>query len=165
MAARNHAFQRLERRRRQANGSGWIPLDLGGHEAVGRLHMRLRAGAQAAGEGRRALDRLDRALDPEKLDELRLLVSELLTNSVRHGTDDAEWMTLEVEIRANSIRVVVSDPGEGFEPEPEPQPQLDRPGGWGLCLVDRLSDRWGVERGDATSVWFELDRDGYARAA
>jgi hypothetical protein len=30
--------------------------------------------------------------------------------------------------------------------------------GWGLALVDRLSDRWGVSREDSTCVWFEIDR-------
>ena len=140
-----------------------MPVDLGGHAAVGRLHMRLRAGAAAAGEGRHALDRLERSLTRDQLDELRLLVSELLTNSIRHGAQQTGWITLEVEIYSNSIRVVVSDRGDGFEPEPVPAPHVDRPGGWGLCLVDRLAARWGVERSDATAVWFELERD-YAPA-
>ena len=121
--------------------------------------MRLRAGAAAAGEGRHALDRLEGSLTRDQLDELRLLVSELLTNSIRHGGQPTGWITLEVEIYSNSIRVVVSDRGEGFEPEPVPTPHVDRPGGWGLCLVDRLAARWGVERSDATAVWFELERD------
>src|SRR5436190_3927630 len=164
MAARNHAFQRFERRQREATGSGWVPVDLGGHETVGRLHMRLRAGAEAASEGRHALDRLESALGSEQLDELRLLASELLTNGVRHGAQGSGWITLDVDVYANAIRVAVADPGEGFEPDPVPQPHVDRPGGWGLCLVDRLADRWGVHRDDVTSVWFEIDRGEYARA-
>jgi anti-sigma regulatory factor (Ser/Thr protein kinase) len=60
---------------------------------------------------------------------------------------------------------VVTDSGPGFEPEqPRPTPHVDRPGGWGLCLVDRLADRWGVDSGNRTAVWFELDRQ-FARAA
>ena len=35
----------------------------------------------------------------------------------------------------------------------------DRPGGWGLALVESMSDRWGIERGDRTRVWFELDTE------
>jgi anti-sigma regulatory factor (Ser/Thr protein kinase) len=130
------------------------------------LHLRLRPGPEAAGEGRHALDRLEDSLGHEQLSELRLLVSELLTNSVRHGVDGRSWIKLDVEVEPEAVRVVVTDNGPGFEPDPEPTPHLDRPGGWGLCLVDRLASRWGVERRGNTAVWFELDRDGqFASAA
>ena len=130
-----------------------------------RLHMRLKAGPEAAGEGRHALDRFVSAIPRERLDDLRLLVTELLTNSVRHGARGHGWITLEVQLHDDSVRVVVSDHGEGFEPVPHPRPHLDRPGGWGLCLVDRLADRWGVDVADATSVWFEVDRSTFAATA
>jgi anti-sigma regulatory factor (Ser/Thr protein kinase) len=142
-----------------------MPVDLGGHEVVARLRLQIRRGPEAAGEGRHALDRLEGALATEQLSELRLLVTELVTNSVRHGTEDDDWILLEVEIYANSVRAVVTDHGPGFVPEPEPKPHADRPGGWGLCLVDRLADRWGVERDGETAVWFELDRGRFAHAA
>jgi anti-sigma regulatory factor (Ser/Thr protein kinase) len=144
---------------------GWQPVDLGGHEVVGRLHLQLRPGPEAAGEGRHALDRLEGSLDNAQLSELQLLVTELLTNSIRHGVDARGWIMLDVELYSNAVRVVVTDSGPGFEPEqPRPTPHVDRPGGWGLCLVDRLADRWGVDRGNRTAVWFELDRQ-FARAA
>jgi anti-sigma regulatory factor (Ser/Thr protein kinase) len=162
MAAHHSPFPRL-RRRQTKNSSGWLPIDLGGHEVVARLHLRLKPGPQAAGEGRHALDQLEGALDQEQLGELQLLISELLTNSVRHsGSED--WITLDVEIYANAVRVVVTDRGRGFDPEPTPRPHLDRPGGWGLCLVNALADRWGVERNDRTSVWFEQQRNVFALA-
>jgi anti-sigma regulatory factor (Ser/Thr protein kinase) len=138
-------------------------VDLGGHEVIGRLHMKLRAGPQAAGEGRHALDRLDGSIAEDELSELRLLVTELLTNSVRHGVDRGSWITLDVEIYANAVRAVVTDKGPGFDRPHTPEPHRDRTGGWGLCLVDRLADRWGVEAGDKTAVWFEMDR--FAAAA
>ncbi|HEX6712643.1 MAG TPA: ATP-binding protein [Thermoleophilaceae bacterium] len=141
-----------------------MPVDLGGHDVVARLHLQLKPGPQAASEGRHALDRLEGAVDDEPLGELRLLVTELLTNSVRHGGCH-DWITLDVEIYTNAVRGVITDRGAGFEPEPTPRPHLDRPGGWGLCLVDSLADRWGVDRGRETSVWFEMQRDGFARAA
>jgi anti-sigma regulatory factor (Ser/Thr protein kinase) len=141
-----------------------MPLDLGGHEVVGRLHLQLRPGPEAASEGRHSLDRLEGSLSREQLTELRLLVTELLTNSVRHGVDDRGWITLEVAIYANAVRVVVTDSGPGFEADPEPTPHLDRPGGWGLCLVNRIADRWGVERNGETAVWFEVDRPRFAPA-
>jgi anti-sigma regulatory factor (Ser/Thr protein kinase) len=126
--------------------------------------MQLRAGAQAAGEGRHALDRLEGTLKSEQLDELRLLVSELLTNSVRHGARGEGWITLDVDIEPDAVRVVVTDRGSGFEPEDEPRPHVDRPGGWGLCLVNRIADRWGVRVNGSTSVWFEVARAGLAAA-
>ena len=163
MAAHHSPFPRFERRQAETS-SGWLPVDLGGHDVVAPLHLQLKPGPQAAGEGRHALDRLDGALDEEQLGELRLLVSELLTNSVRHaGSED--WITLDVDIYTNAVRVVVTDLGEGFEPPPSPRPHLDRPGGWGLCLVDSLADRWGVDRDRGTAVWFEVERDGFTRAA
>ena len=127
--------------------------------------MQLRPGPQAAGEGRHALDRLEGSLAVDLLGELRLLVSELLTNSVRHGVDERGRIELDVEIYANSVRAVVTDSGPGFEPDPEPTPHTDRPGGWGLCLVNSLADRWGVLRDHGTAVWFEIDRPGFAHAA
>jgi anti-sigma regulatory factor (Ser/Thr protein kinase) len=165
MAARHSALSRFPAPNDGARAAGWSHIDLGGHEVVGQLHMRMRSGPQAAGEGRHALDRLEGSLDGDQLAELRLLVTELLTNSVRHGAGPEGWITLDVEIYANAVRVVVTDRGPGFQPEPTPRPHLDRPGGWGLCLVDRLADRWGVNSPEPTEVWFELDRSPFATAA
>jgi anti-sigma regulatory factor (Ser/Thr protein kinase) len=163
MAAQDSPFPRYERRQSE-NAPGWQPVDLGGHETVAKLHLQLRPGPEAAGEGRHALDRLEGALDETQLAELRLLVTELLTNSVRHGGDD-DWISLDVEIYSNAVRATVTDSGAGFEPAPTPRPHPDRPGGWGLCLVDRLADRWGVKRDHRTSVWFEMQREiGFVRA-
>lgn len=163
MTARHSPFPRFDRVRAESS-SGCAPVELGGHDVVARLHLKLRPGPEAAGEGRHALDRLEGAIDAERLSELRLLVTELLTNSVRHGAS-REWITLDVEICANAVRAVVTDQGRGFVPDPSPRPHPDRPGGWGLCLVDHLADRWGVERRRGTSVWFELQRDGLVRTA
>jgi anti-sigma regulatory factor (Ser/Thr protein kinase) len=160
-------FPRFENRRQAAAGDGWSPVDLGGHEVVSRLHLTLKTGPEAAGEGRHALDRLAGAMPDEQLETLRLLVTELLTNSIRHGTDGDGWIALDVEIYANSVRVAVTDRGPGFDAPENPTPHHDRPGGWGLCLVDRLASRWGVARDQGTRVWFELDRStrGFAVTA
>jgi anti-sigma regulatory factor (Ser/Thr protein kinase) len=119
--------------------------------------MKLKPGAQAAGEGRHALDPLRGSIDQTQLETLRLLVTELVTNSVRHAGAKA-FIALDVEIYAKAVRVAVSDRGRGFQPDASPRPHRDRPGGWGLCLVDRLADRWGVSLGERTSVWFEMNR-------
>jgi anti-sigma regulatory factor (Ser/Thr protein kinase) len=94
---------------------------------------------------------------PEGRDDLELLVTELLTNSVRHaGLGDDEAIRLRVAARPPELRVEVSDRGPGFEPSVV-EPPSGAPGGRGLLLVDRLSRRWGVARDECTRVWFDLD--------
>jgi anti-sigma regulatory factor (Ser/Thr protein kinase) len=89
------------------------------------------------------------------VETLKLLVSELVTNAVRHG--DASG-PLELHASWNDeVRVEVCDHGEGFAPAPR-LGALDEPGGFGLYLVGRLADRWGVENADGTTVWFVLRR-------
>lgn len=158
MAVRQSPFPRFQQRQEAARDTGWLPVDMGGHEVVARLHMQLRPGVEAAGEARSALGPLEEALGGDQHGELRLLVTELLTNSVRHSGAGSGWITLDVDVYANAVRVEVKDHGPGFELDGTPQPHPDRPGGWGLCLVDRLADRWGVDRVDQTVVWFEVDR-------
>jgi anti-sigma regulatory factor (Ser/Thr protein kinase) len=86
---------------------------------------------------------------------LRLLVSELVTNSVRHVTGSTEPVELAVRIGPRAIRVEVRDGGSGFKPG-KPQPR-GADGGFGLFLVERMASRWGVDTQDGTRVWFELD--------
>jgi anti-sigma regulatory factor (Ser/Thr protein kinase) len=94
------------------------------------------------------------------LQDLLLLASELVTNSVLHAGvgPDAEIGVL-VSVSDELIRVAVSDPGSEQTPhivEPDPA----EPGGMGLFMVERLSHRWGVERRGSrgTTVWFEIER-------
>jgi anti-sigma regulatory factor (Ser/Thr protein kinase) len=152
-------FPRSQRRVRDAQPEGWTPVELGGHEVVARLHLDLRTGPEAGAEGRHALERLRGSIARSQLDTLRLLVTELLTNSIRHsGAGDAR-IELDVEIYSNAVHVEVIDRGPGFQPKRSPEPHTNRSGGWGLCLVDRLADRWGVAVEGRTRVWFEIDRD------
>ena len=96
------------------------------------------------------------ALAVQDYSDLRLLVSELVTNSVRHARlGPGDRIRLQVEISDRVLRVEVSDPGEGFVAN-IPEPGARGPGGWGLFLTERLADRWGVDRdGEWTTVWLE----------
>ena len=81
------------------------------------------------------------------------MISELVTNAVKHGDHGAP---LELHASWDGIvRVEVTDYGNGFIPAPRSQP-LEEPGGYGLFLVGSLADRWGVESDGSTTVWFEL---------
>jgi anti-sigma regulatory factor (Ser/Thr protein kinase) len=114
---------------------------------------------------RAALSVLEPQVEPEPMNDVRLLVSELVTNSVRHsqGANSGAPVTLEVNVSDERLRVMVTDRGTGFEPQPR-EPGQSKASGWGLYLVDHLADRWGVIRNHITRVWFEIDRPG-ARGA
>lgn len=128
------------------------------------LHLELQPKAEAAAHARQSVEDLGEDLDPEVLEALRLLVSELVSNSVRHGDLSAsDRIRLQLAARDDRIRVEVTDPGHGFEPRPGENPPPDSPSGWGLYLVDRIADCWGVEGDGTTTVWFELPRSGSLR--
>jgi anti-sigma regulatory factor (Ser/Thr protein kinase) len=124
-----------------------------------RYEVLLAPDAESPAEARRAVGEVSDQLSPRRLEDAQLLVSELVTNSIRHADlqiDDV--ITLVVVSGSGALRIEVCDSGSGFEPvERDPQPA--RPSGWGLYLVRELSDRWGVERNAETRVWFELDRE------
>jgi anti-sigma regulatory factor (Ser/Thr protein kinase) len=89
------------------------------------------------------------------IETLKLLVSEVVTNAVRHAGASEP---LEVHARWNDeVRVAVSDHGDGFLPTPR-LGALNEPGGFGLYMVGRLADRWGIETDHGTTVWFVLRR-------
>ena len=120
------------------------------------LSMRLSGGPEAAARARRALSKLRADLDPPTMETLRLLVTELVANSIRHARADA--LTLRIIVGNKTVLTEVTDEGPGFDPVKAGKPREDHTG-WGLFLVERLADRWGVAReGRATRVWFELRR-------
>ena len=121
------------------------------------IEVELEAGPEAAAYARGALLGLEPRVDPQVMDDVRLLVSELVTNSVRHsGAADGECVRLGVGLDDGNVHVDVADAGDGFEPQPR-KPGQSKGGGWGLFLVERLADRWGVARDGRTHVWFEID--------
>ena len=120
------------------------------------LSLRLDGGIDAAASARSALGRLRADIDPPLMETLRLLVTELVTNSVKHA--HSENVLLRVLVGPSAVWTEVTDGGPGFDPDSTGTPRADR-GGWGLFLVERLADRWGAKHEDgATKVWFELRR-------
>jgi anti-sigma regulatory factor (Ser/Thr protein kinase) len=120
------------------------------------LTMRLPGDRDAAARARRALAQLRGDLDPPLMETLRLLVTELVTNSVRHTR--AKTVVLRVLVGRSAVWTEVTDAGPGFDTPATVRASNDGTG-WGLFLVERLAERWGVNQSDAgTKVWFELRR-------
>lgn len=105
----------------------------------------------APAAARRAVDELRPSVTRESRDDARLLLSELVANSVRHGEGSTVTVLIDHET-PGVLRCEVVDDGDGFVP---PEREGRDSGGWGLQLVRELSTRWGVRRG-STHVWFEL---------
>lgn len=119
------------------------------------LTVKLPADRKAPALARRALESLNGELEGVR-EPVRLLVSEAVTNSVRHaGLGDEEKIELEIASGATTVRVDVIDHGRGFDPGRRTEAGPD--GGFGLFLVGELADRWGFEPEDSR-FWFEIDR-------
>lgn len=119
-----------------------------------RLELSLDGSPEAPARARRAMAALRDELGPDLLERARLLITELVANSVTHAHTDR--VDLRVVVADDAVWTEVTDRGPGFAPTP--RGFTDDPG-WGLFLVGRLADRWGVVRDQSrTRVWFELAR-------
>jgi len=130
--------------------------------ATGRQSFRLRADPRAVAEAReRVVSMAGAFVDGERLPSLRLVMSEVLTNAVRHGAPGGD-MLVAVTPKDEFLCVQVTDSGDGFAPRPRAVVP-DEDGGFGLFLIERLTRRWGLTREMGnTRVWFEFDFDAAA---
>ena len=137
----------------------WWPIPCG-FLMLAEIDLRLPPEPEVVTTARHALDQLTDLLPPEKLEDVRLVVSELVTNSILHaGLSPEEQISLTVTVSDGAVRGSVCDPGPGFGMPSELSPRSDLSGGWGLPIVETISDRWGVEGNRHACVWFEIDCD------
>jgi anti-sigma regulatory factor (Ser/Thr protein kinase) len=128
-----------------------------------RLDLNVRAGSGSLAEVRRALGSL--AIPADVLEDAKVLVSELVGNSVKHaGLNADDHVHVTAEWSGQRLRVTVHDRVRPSRPPPvaaaiRPLPRADS--GWGLFIVDRLASRWGT---DESGYWFELEGSGTARS-
>jgi anti-sigma regulatory factor (Ser/Thr protein kinase) len=132
-----------------ANGAGLVP-DL--------LDIDIQRDEQAPGVARDAVSRFEDVVGPERLGDLRLLTSELVTNAVKYG--GAGNLKLHMDVRGDRLRVEITDQGTGFDAQraadARDRTDLDLVGGWGLPIVETLARDWGSFEG-STHVWFEFE--------
>jgi anti-sigma regulatory factor (Ser/Thr protein kinase) len=115
------------------------------------LDLTLPPRPESVAEARHASARLLNGFSDRSRSEAMLIVSELVTNALRHGPEQP--VSLRLRRDDDAVQGEVEDEGTAVIRErPEARPAS---GGFGLHLVDVLSDRWGIEAG-SSRVWFEL---------
>lgn len=117
--------------------------------------MQLPVKTEAVPAARSSLDALRGHVPEAALEDARLMVSELVTNSLRHAGRSNPTIELLADIEGSMLKVQVRDQGTGFRPKPR-APDASAQSGWGLFLVEQLADRWGATSDGTTCVWFEL---------
>jgi anti-sigma regulatory factor (Ser/Thr protein kinase) len=121
-----------------------------------RLEVIVASGIDAPATARAAVAAWLSPHIPERvIEDAQLLVSELVTNSVRHARLAAgAAIAVSVEVFDAFVRVEVEDPGDvaigGVAPDRE------HGGGFGLYLVETLAQRWGSSHEGTTCVWAEV---------
>ncbi len=126
-----------------------------------RREMVLPVDESAARQARAAIDD---AIPPPSLngrsDDPRLAVTELVSNAVRHaGLEPSQGLIhLVIEADDDHIRVEVEQPTPASGVHLAERPGAERPGGFGLRLVEASADDWGYEPGPPGRVWFEFRR-------
>jgi anti-sigma regulatory factor (Ser/Thr protein kinase) len=121
------------------------------------LTLRLSGGPTAPSRARAALRSLEHTV-ADLRDDVDLLVSELVTNSILHA--HADHIELHATSDSERVRIEVSDLGPGFdEAEARREPSLTGEGGYGLHIVNSVAHRWGVNGRPYAGVWFEIDRE------
>ena len=137
------------------------PVPNGG--AVTRLE--LETNVDAPRTARIAIEALRGEIDDDVLERAALLTSEIVTNAVRYSGG----LQVRVDLwRVNgTVAVVTSDDGTGFDPVALPGTIADAEveGGFGMPLIDTLSDRWGSSSGADSWVWFEVCPRGASHEA
>ena len=145
-----------EERRRQT------PISEHAHrgDAVEGRFLHVLPGETAPQLARASTRWLQAHLDADRLGDVLLMVSELVTNSVVYAdlTHEEDWIRVECVVLPQCIRVEVSDSSPGYEPGPARLPPPGDAHGRGVWLVEHLADRWGYDPPGVSRIWFELDR-------
>lgn len=122
------------------------------------LQLEIERNVEAPGIARAAATGLcqEAGIDQSSCFTVVLLVSEVVTNAVLHSEGPADSpVGLHIAVGEDTVRVTVTDAGEGFTPVPR-DPASREGGGYGLYLLEKSARRWGVSVLNGTCVWFEV---------
>jgi anti-sigma regulatory factor (Ser/Thr protein kinase) len=114
-------------------------------------------GPSAPAQARRLADALASELPAVTVEDIRLVTSELVTNSVKHaGNPPGHPIEVSLSLHSDRVRLEVVDRSV-FDPTPETSTEL-REVKWGLLLLDRIADTWG--RISEGGIWAEFRLTG-----
>jgi anti-sigma regulatory factor (Ser/Thr protein kinase) len=123
------------------------------------MEVSFTADMRAPRAARGALGTLGADLGDDLLERSELALTEVVANSVEHaGLAQTDRIELRLTLLPELLRIEVADDGPGFVGRPVASKPDTAPRGWGLYMVDRLTDRWGVDHSHSTRVWLEFDR-------
>jgi anti-sigma regulatory factor (Ser/Thr protein kinase) len=120
------------------------------------VEIRVPLTAAAAASIRHAIaDALAGHVPNRTVADAQLVLSELVTNSVRHsGLDGDAVLRIAATLTDGILRLEVIDDGSSGAVVVRPATVLG--GGFGLNVVEMLSRAWGVQRDASTRVWVEM---------
>jgi two-component sensor histidine kinase len=95
------------------------------------------------------------SLQPTERDNFLLMVSELVSNAIRHAPPEPDGrIVLRLDVEDAKARAVVIDGGRRFDFDRATfDPKTPH---FGLMLVDQLANRWGLSLEGEKAVWFEI---------
>ena len=136
------------------------PSGSGAADTTEHFSFDLAGTAEAGAVARRQLVAGNGALPADVREDVLLLLTELVTNAVRHAdTEPDAPVRVEVQLQSRTVRVAVYDEGPGFAAQAA-VPGRQEKSGWGLQLVDRIANHWAVRpTPNGTCVWFEICYD------
>ncbi len=111
------------------------------------VNLTLETNKEAPRISRQKLSEIRSEIEP-RYDDLALVISELVSNSVRHSGQGT--VSVSIKTKPDQVRLEVRDPGPGFDPD-----HLAGDG-IGLRIVGRIADAWGIKNEGECMVWVEI---------
>ena len=125
--------------------------------ATHSVHRSLAPDLGAPAAARRTLDRFRGQLEEDVIERSALVVTEVVTNSVRHAGLTGQPIDLNIQEIPGCLRIDVTDEGTASFELVVTLPRPGQDSGRGFWMVDQLTDRWGVDFTRSTRVWCEFD--------
>jgi serine/threonine-protein kinase RsbW len=116
-------------------------------EGIRTVRLRIPARAEFIALARLALSGLAHIVDlsDELVADLKLALTEAVSNSVRHAyADGAGFVSIAYELSRHTLAIEVVDDGEGFDPERPPSLEGEEltEGGLGIAIIKTIADEF-----------------------